>query len=272
MFGYVIGNRQQMTEADLKIYRGCYCGLCRMLKKRWGAIYRLTVNYDLTFLILLLSALDQTEEKVSGQERCIAHPFSTHDYWYNLHTEYAADMNIALVYNNLIDDWLDDRSYKGRIKAWFLRRPYRKLQKDYPKQCALITDCMRQLKDLEDADENRPDLPADCFGRMLAGIFSPEQTDSQLWRMAYNLGCFIYIMDAAVDLPRDIKKGKYNPLIFAGTVDFRPHLLMLIGACTEDFEKLPLMRYQSILRNILYSGVWIKYEMARGENKPRKEK
>src|SRR5699024_7695822 len=112
-----------------------------------------------------------------------------------------------------------------------------------------IEDCMRQLWQLEQADESNADLPADCFGRMLAGIFCPEQDESTLWKMAYNLGCFIYIMDAAVDLPHDIKRGKYNPLMFAGTTDFKPYLLLLIGACTEEFERLPIQRYQSILRN-----------------------
>ena len=40
-------------------------------------------------------------------------------------------------------------------------------------------------------------------------------------------------------------------------------LEMMMPECTESFEKLPIFDYRDILRNILYSGVWTRYEMVK---------
>jgi hypothetical protein len=70
-----------------------------------------------------------------------------------------------------------------------------------------------------------------------------------------------------IDLPRDMKKKRYNPLTDmknAGRDEryFKDILTMLIGNCTMAFEKLPLVEDVAIMRNILYSGVWTRYELA----------
>ena len=63
MFGYVIANREIMTEEQIERYRAYYCGLCRTLKRRHGAAARFTLNYDMTFLVLLLSSMCEPEEE-----------------------------------------------------------------------------------------------------------------------------------------------------------------------------------------------------------------
>jgi hypothetical protein len=82
-----------------------------------------------------------------------------------------------------------------------------------------------------------------------------------------SLGEFIYIMDAVIDLKKDEKKGSYNPLsalVAAGRTedDLKYILTMLIGECAARFERLPLVRDVDIMRNILYSGVWLRYNAA----------
>ena len=42
-------------------------------------------------------------------------------------------------------------------------------------------------------------------------------------------------------------------------------LMFEIGQCTSRFERLPLIENVEILRNILYSGVWEKYNLAKGK-------
>ena len=41
--------------------------------------------------------------------------------------------------------------------------------------------------------------------------------------------------------------------------DMRPTLELLLGDASAAFEKLPLIQDEEILRNILYSGVWLGY-------------
>ena len=114
MFGYVIANLEGLTQAQKDRYKGCYCGLCRVLKQRHGFSGRLTLTYDMTFLVLLLSALYEADEE-RGMEICPAHPLRKHFYWQTRYTEYAADMNVVLAYNNCRDDWQDDGS---ALKYW----------------------------------------------------------------------------------------------------------------------------------------------------------
>ena len=46
-------------------------------------------------------------------------------------------------------------------------------------------------------------------------------------------------------------------------------LTMLIGECAAVFELLPIVQDADIMRNILYSGVWLRYdaEMSRRHGK-----
>ena len=73
-------------------------------------------------------------------------------------------------------------------------------------------------------------------------------------------------MDAYEDVEEDMEKGRYNPLIRKfSDPDFEEEmktiLTMMMAGCCKEFEKLPILENAEILRNILYSGVWYRYEM-----------
>ena len=118
MFGYVIARKETLSEEQLARYRGCYCGLCHGLKEHYGSLHRLALNYDMTFLILVLSALYEPEER-QDSKRCAVHPAKPQAFWQNDFTAYGADLTVALTYHKLRDDWLDegDRLKKGLIAA-----------------------------------------------------------------------------------------------------------------------------------------------------------
>ena len=78
------------------------------------------------------------------------------------------------------------------------------------------------------------------------------------------LQTYIYLMDAVLDLPEDIKQGRYNVLKSRTSPvhvvdDYYPLLTMMIGECCCAFEKLPVIQDLDILRNILYAGVWVRF-------------
>ena len=114
MFGYVIARKDTLSEEEQARYKGCYCGLCRALRESHGNLSRLALNYDMTFLILVLASLYEPEEQ-AGAARCPVHPAKPQPYWTCSYSAYAADLNIALTYHKLRDDWLDDgaRLQKG---------------------------------------------------------------------------------------------------------------------------------------------------------------
>ena len=59
MFGYIIVNKQELKFKEFDVYRSYYCGLCQVLKEKYGMPGQMTLTYDLTFLILLLTDLYQ---------------------------------------------------------------------------------------------------------------------------------------------------------------------------------------------------------------------
>ena len=81
--------------------------------------------------------------------------------------------------------------------------------------------------------------------------------------MGMALGRFIYLLDAALDYRKDMKKGKYNPYLAMGMEknweQWEQYLVLAMSRCTEAYEMLPLVQDKDILDNILYSGVWLEY-------------
>ena len=277
MFGYVIADREIMTEEQVGRYRAYYCGLCRALKRRHGAAARFTLNYDMTFLVLLLSSMCEPEEEESGCGRCAAHPLSEHHWRCSAFTDYAADMNVALAYLNCLDDWRDERRLLSRAEAAVLSGAYARVKADYPQRCGFIEERLAELADIESRGETDPDAGARCFGRLMGEVFDyglDGTWSPRIRRFGEELGEFIYIMDAVVDLPEDTAHGRYNPLSDMrrqGSTDddIKDVLTMLIGVCAMNFEKLPLIEEVDIMRNIIYSGVWTKFQL--GIDKPRQK-
>lgn len=262
MFGYVIANLDKLTQEEESRYRSCYCGLCMTLGKRHGMISRITLTYDMTFLILLLSALYEKDYKIETG-RCAVHPVRQRKYRHNEFTDYAADLNVALAYYNFLDDWKDSRKLTAMCEARLFERKYRRIAEQYPVQSKIIKECLDELSDMEKAGVVNPDLPAGCFGRLLGGIFAPNEDEYSAGLRAFgnSLGKFIYIMDACLDLKGDIRKERYNPMVAIPSEDFDNILNMLMSDCVEKYGQLPVKRDGKLIENILYSGVWTKYDI-----------
>lgn len=47
-------------------------------------------------------------------------------------------------------------------------------------------------------------------------------------------------------------------------------LMMMMAECSKAFEQLPLIDHIEILRNILYSGVWYRYDQVRSKREEKK--
>jgi len=273
MFGYVVANLDKLSEEEKQQYRSCYCGLCNALGTRHGSLSRITLTYDMTFLVLLLSALYQEKCEIKSG-RCIIHPVRSHTYWQNEITDYAADMNAALAYYNFLDDWADDRNILSFGEAKLFEMEYKRVEAVYPHKCAVIKSCLDELSRIEKTGEMNPDIPANCFGRLLGEIFvwKVDGYAENLRAFGYALGKFIYIMDACLDLKADIKKERYNPMAASSSEEFRSVLSLLLADCTEAYGKLPVDRDSKLIENILYSGVWTRYEAEDRKAKRRQKK
>ena len=262
MFGYVTASLKELDKEAEKRYRAVYCGICRRIRVQSGQLARLGLSYDMAFLALLLMSLYEPEE-TAGEKSCNLHPIQKRPWVDNKFIQYAADMNVALSYYNCLDDWEDDRKYSAKLLAGQFGKHLPEIEARYPRQCSAIAACIGQLSELEKAGCANPDEPASCFGNLMGELLTYEE---DLWaptlrQMGFYLGRFIYLLDAALDYDKDEKKKKYNPYLAMGTGKDWPrweeYLVLTMGRCTGNFEKLPLVQDKLLLDNILYSGIWM---------------
>lgn len=266
MFGYIAINKAEMKFKDYDIYHAYYCGLCKCLRERCGIRGQLTLSYDMTFLIILLTGLYEPRTK-KGVVRCIAHPFEKHISYSNEFTEYAASVNLILAYYKYRDDWNDEGRQKSHIAARLLYSHMKKIRKEYPDKVAKVAAELKKISLLEQKDEQNIDVMAGLFGNIMAELFAyrKDEWEFSLRKTGFFLGKFIYLMDAYEDVEDDIRSGNYNPFkeSFRSDKDFAEHcrqiLTLMMAECSREFEKMPILLHADILRNILYSGVWCRY-------------
>ena len=159
MFGYIAINKAEMKFKDYEMYHSYYCGLCKCLKERYGIRGQVTLSFDMTFLIVLLTGLyEPLEEK--EVVNCIAHPLEKHIARTNEFTEYAAAVNLILSYYKCKDDWEDDHKRKSYIAAKLLTPKMKDICRQYPSKVAAVSSNLRRLSVLERENEQNIDLVA----------------------------------------------------------------------------------------------------------------
>ena len=298
MFGYVTVNRPEMKVKELELYRSYYCGLCHALHERYGPGRRLFLSYDGTFLAILLTGLYEPKER-EQMRRCVVHPVVKHREKENRYIAYAADMNLMLAYRKAADDWTDEKSIPAAAAAKLLKGDYGRLRARYPRQERALAENIRALRRMEaeelkasaDGESSGAEQPGDVWARIeraagYTGNFFGElcvphrdRWERDLRMTGFYLGKFIYLMDAYDDLEEDGKKGNFNVLSALKRLD-EPHfdeamkeiLLDTAACCCRSFERLPIVTDVELLRNILYSGIWVAFHRIRAGEKDSKNR
>lgn len=280
MFGYINVNRKELSEENKKIYQSYYCGLCQSLNTSCGKKGQMLLNYDMTFLVVLLTGLYELE----NQEHvftCMMHPTRKQMAFENEISDYCAAMNVMLAYFNLIDDWKDDKNFSKKTFAGMIRKDYERFANRYPRQTKALESYLSRLEEYETNNETNIDLVAGLTGEMLGELFAWKEDEwyEELKTLGFYMGKFIYLMDAYEDIDKDEKEKKYNPLCELrkeNPKDFetlcRLMMTSMMSECAKSFERLPILQHADILRNILYSGVWSKYEYIQLKKKKRTKK
>ena len=269
MFGYVIVNKAELKFKEFDIYQSFYCGLCKKLKENGGNVSRLALTYDMTFVYMLLTGLYEPKT-VYCPCKCVLHPLEKRYMRQNEYADYVADMSVLMTCYKCRDDWNDEKKLTAKCMLEMLTKKNKYIVEKYPEKTKRIAQAMEQLSRREKAGSDNVDEMAGIFGRIMAEILVCKEDEwaTVLSRMGFYLGKFIYILDAYEDIEEDKKKGHYNPLckLYEGA-DFeeecRQILTMMIAECSREFEKLPILENVDILRNILYSGVWVRFDNIR---------
>ena len=267
MFGYVRARQDTMSASDRESYEAAYCGLCHQLGSKYGLVARMFLNYDFTFLAMVLAPADSDckaeclvcpRHPIKGKRTCLPTPW----------LELAAGESVILTWWKLRDGVQDGGFWKalaGRFLCLLLRPAYGKAREAHPDFDRQTKALLEELSRLE--GENCPSLDrtADCFARLLQGAV-PESGNGDrnrvLAQLFYHLGRWIYLIDGVDDWKEDQKTGNYNPVLARfpeWTQEDREYLrhsldlsLERVGAAFQLLEPTP---YTGVLENVIYSGL-----------------
>lgn len=281
MFGYVVPAKSELKIKDYEKFKAYYCGLCLSIKKNYGNLPRAVINYDMTFLAILLDSLDEKKCEISTG-RCIVHPLKKRLFIVNNSSiDYAAFFNITLAYFKLTDDVNDDNSKISRFNSFFLKTYLRKIPESLTHHSMYIKEKLNELYYIEaSAAKNCVSIDeiSDSFAKLTGFILSAypgsAENSSLLYDLGYNLGKWIYIIDAYDDLEDDMKKSKFNAINcslnknrlsfsdFNASIKNRIDFLLVTCArnCFECLDKMPLKTNKGILYNVLQLGLLEKME------------
>ena len=172
-------------------------------------------------------------------------------------------------------------AYTKKAFARAFLKDYSRLCAKYPKQTATVETYMKELAKAEAAEEANIDAVAGLTGEMAGELFCWRQDEwaQELRYLGFYMGKFIYLMDAYEDLEKDKKRQAYNPFFKMECEkegDFETFVKLLLTSmmseCAKSFERLPILLHADILRNILYSGVWSRYEYIQLKKKKQEKK
>ena len=271
MFGYVRPPAQDLPEGELNRFRTMYCGLCHTISRRYGQAARMILNYDFTYLAILLSNGTADAENAG---RCWVSPVKKRPYLEpTAAMELAADESVILAYWQLRDGaedhtWAAGLKYRGG--AQLLEGAYRKAAAFRPEFDAAVRRQLRLLHALETAEDPSMDRAADTFAVLLSGASAEIEDPTRrriLEQILYHLGRWVYLIDAADDLKRDGESGNYNPVAlryglkngvwtpesrrdFALTLDHSIHRM------AAAFELWDFGVWTAVLESTFYAGLF----------------
>ena len=266
MTGYVVLNPAAATDDEKRRYSRYYCGLCKAIEASHGRTATKALSYDMTFLYMLLADLYNQEGEVM-KDHCTIHPVTKKEYISSPIASYVADMQVLLGWYLALDKWQDDGSRKAKAFMDALDDDRSALEAKYPRQSDAIHVNLDLIRKCELAGEKDASIPAMHFSAMLAEVFTPYEDNwsFHLGQMGRCLGQFVYIMDAYDDMEKDRRKGSYNPFSSREQDDalrseVKDMLTLAASGAAQELEMLPLDENLSILRNVVYSGIWSRFE------------
>lgn len=277
MLGVMTIRKDELKFREFDQYRGYYCGLCRSIGKRCGSVCRLALSYEMTFLAMLLTSLYEPDT-TRKMRRCALHPVSKRLMLANRAIDYCADLSALISYYDLRDGWEDERRMDRLAESALLKKAAMQAGERLPRQKEAVARYVNALHEIEQKNDQNLDAAANLTGEMLAELYVMQEDvyAKDLRELGYYLGKFIYLCDSYEDIERDVKKKNYNPLIerYANETfvsDCEQMFSDMMARAALAFERLPLLEDAEIMRNILYSGIWQRFEIASERRKAKKE-
>ena len=204
MFGYLMPAESELSEQDRRVFRAAYCGVCFEM----GRVARMGLQFDCAFLALARNSVEQPAPCCRRNCR-VRWFFRKVDCAQGEQMQYAADVNTLLVYYKLLDDVRDSGSLKAKLAVRLIKREYRQAAQRHREMDSMISAQLQKLHALENEKSTDVDACADCFAVLLQLVAAPGG-DRNGPLGFYNVGRWIYVIDALSDWEKDRMSGSFN--------------------------------------------------------------
>ena len=282
MFGYVRPQKSEMLVREYDQYKGVYCSLCRQLGKSYGIASRLTLSYDCTFYAMMLLSL---RPACPGFEvgRCVVNPLKKCTYCNASESELtaAAALSVIMTYYKIKDD-IHDSHFFGKLRGYLLlplaAYARKKAARDYPMMDSAGSAAMIQQQEAEQSQNPKIDFCAEPTAKMLQQVFEMSMGKNSdedsagvriMRQFGYYLGRWVYLIDAADDLEKDIRLKSFNPFVTQYNLDeastqeefgdarkkANQVLNLTLSQMIAAFNILDLQHFGTILENIVHKGL-----------------
>jgi hypothetical protein len=182
----------------------------------------------------------------------------------------ASALSVTTFYYKILDNINDTKGIKGwiyRLIKPVAKRWNKKAERNFPYICNAVKE-MSEGQFRAELDPNSSlDMVAEPTAKMLSKILSYEgenETDKRiLENLGYNLGRWIYLMDASDDYDEDIEKGSYNPFkAYSDEKNIKEYCNQVLNQCLwqayNSWNLLDVKLYRGIIENILLKGLALK--------------
>lgn len=265
MFGYLQIHKDELKVKEYEAYKSVYCGLCKQLGRDYGFMTRLILSYDCTFYAILLMSLKRSCTGFSDG-RCKFNPLKKckfADCKDNAYSK-ASALSVISAYYKVVDD-IDDSGFFKRIalkivKPFFKRRQ-KKAAKLFPEIENIVSEMMKNQKAAENDELVTIDKAANPTAKMISDLAALEGgNDLQkrvLSEFGYQIGRWVYLIDAADDYEKDKKSGNFNPFIKADINDkdyINSVLSQSLARAYDAYNLLDIIDFKPIIDNMMLYG------------------
>jgi len=282
VFGYIRPQKSELLVREYEQYKGVYCSLCRQLGKSYGVASRLTLSYDCTFYALMLFAFSpECPGFQSG--RCVVNPLKKCTYCNTGVVELttASALSVIMTYHKVKDD-IADSHFLGKLRGYmvlpFAAHARKKAARDFPQIDSIVSTAMVEQQAVEHGEHSSIDSSAEPTAKMLQRVFETIDDMNQdnqsskrriLSQFGYFLGRWVYLIDAADDIVKDIKSKSFNPFIVKYDLNESSTAKELEGVraytnqalnstlsqLVSALNILDLQHFNSIIENVILKGL-----------------
>lgn len=268
MFGYVNIDKN-LQDGQRGLWQTFMCGLCFSTKKLFGNLPRMFISNDINFFNVLFHSVEEVDVQVE-QAYCFSHPVKKRAVLQTTElTDKLSVANVILTYWNIYDDVVDGGGAKKRAALSLYKKSYKKAQKLWKELDEAIGERYDQLRELERGQCKSLDVVSHAFAALsqdFCRLVLCEKSTEFAETLCYNVGKWIYLIDALDDAKKDIKRRNYNPFVycygaerFEDLVAYREEISFVMFAVlnriAQSFNDLNLTKYSCVLKNVLFESI-----------------